>query len=236
MRRKGVFSLSQHRLREAYSEELLPRYRLEHYGSEALSHQELLAILLQTGHKSKHVMDLSLDVLNHFGHLFHLKEATIEELQTIEGIGPAKAIQLKATIELGKRLAQCNQLKLGKITSSVDIGAQLVHEMKDYYQEHLVVIYLNAKNEIIRKETIFIGSLSESVAHPREIFRLAVRFSASRLILVHNHPSGNPEPSVQDERLTKRLVSCGELLGIELLDHIVVGNNAYVSFQETGKL
>lgn len=221
---------------QEYKDQLLPRERLLQYGSEVLSNEELLAIVLQSGNKSIPVMQLAENILKEVDGLYGLKTVKIEELMNLNGIGTVKAVQIKAIVELGKRLALSTQEKYGKIYSSQQIGERLIEEMKDLTQEHFMVFYLNAKNEIIKKETIFIGTLNQSIAHPREIFHLAVRYSASRLILVHNHPSGNPEPSDQDEIFTERLVSCGKMMGMEILDHIIVGESGYVSFRETKRL
>lgn len=211
-----------------------PRERLESYGEKALATHELLAILLRTGPRDSNVVQLALQVMNHFEDLYSLKMATIEELHAINGIGRIKAIELKACIELGIRLAHASQLKSGTITSTQEAGTLLKAEMRDLQQEHVVALYLNTKNEIIKKKTIFIGSLNSSVAHPREIFREAVRFSAARIILAHNHPSGNPEPSEADLVFTRRMVECGEMMGIEVLDHFIVGNKKYLSLKEYG--
>lgn len=219
-----------------YQDQLLPRERLIEHGAEVLSNEELLAVILQSGNKSNSVMELARNILTYCDGLYGMKTIKIEELMSLKGIGQVKAAQIKAVVELSKRLNQSTKEKYGRICSSQQIGESLVEEMKDLVQEHFVVCYLNAKNEIIKKETIFIGTLNQSIAHPREIFHLAVRYSASRIILVHNHPSGNPEPSDQDEVFTKRLVSCGEMMGIEVLDHIVVGESDYTSFRETQRL
>ncbi|AGY81425.1 MULTISPECIES: RadC family protein [Carnobacterium] len=211
-----------------------PRERLEHYGEKALSNHELLAILLRTGTKGTNVLSLALSMLNHFGNLYHLKTASCQELMAVSGIGRIKAIELKAAIELGMRISQASQIKIGQITSSTKAGEMLLVEMKGLQQEHVVVLFLNTKNEIIKKETIFIGGLNSSVAHPREIFRGAVRYSAARIIVGHNHPSGNPDPSEADIQFTRRMSECGELMGIELLDHIIVGESEFVSLKEIG--
>ncbi|MBO0437859.1 MAG: RadC family protein [Vagococcus fluvialis] len=217
-----------------YQPEIKPREKAEKYGIEALSYQELIAIILRTGNKDKHVLDLSNEVLLNFDNLFELKTATIEELKEIEGIGPAKAIEIQAAIELGKRLTIEERQKKGQILSSVDLAEQLILEMKDYEQEHFMVLYLNAKNEVIKKKTLFIGSLNQSVAHPREIFKIAVKTSTARMIIVHNHPSGNPNPSKQDIAFTERIVECGRLMGIDILDHLIIGENSYISLKEEG--
>lgn len=209
-----------------------PRERLLAYGSSSLSHQELLAIILRTGSKETNVMNLALQILNHFENLFELKAATIEELLAIKGVGQVKAIEIQAAIELGTRLARANQIKLGQVTSSSGLGQMMIEELKDLQQEHLIVLYLNTKNHLIKKDTLFIGGLNQSVAHPREIFRLAVRYSAARIILVHNHPSGDTTPSGNDLAFTKRIFECGELMGVELLDHLIVGGDRYCSLKE----
>lgn len=211
-----------------------PRERLWEYGEESLSDQELLAILLRTGTRSANVMELAMRTLMQFGDLYQLKQATLSELMAIPGIGKIKAIEIRAAIELGARITKTSQLKFGQITSSKKAGEMLMEEMQDLQQEHVVAMFLNTKNEIIKKETLFIGSLNSSVAHPREIFKGAVRYSAARIILGHNHPSGNPEPSQADCLFTKRVKECGELMGIELLDHFVIGEGSYISLKEYG--
>lgn len=216
--------------------EMQPRERLEEKGVDYLTNQELLAIALRTGSKNKNVLTLSQEVLSHFDNLYDLKMASLNELMNISGIGRVKAIEIQAILELGKRVSNASQIKHGQVYSSAFLGEQLILEMKDYVQEHLLVIYLNAKNEVIKKQTIFIGTLNQSVAHPREIFRIAVKVSAARLIVVHNHPSGNPQPSDHDRLFTKRLTDCGKLIGIEVLDHLVIGSDSYVSFQESSQM
>lgn len=211
-----------------------PRERLEQYGEKALANHELLAILLRTGIKGTNVISVALQVLNAFDDLYYLKTVSLEELMKVSGIGKTKAIELKAAIELGMRITQAPQLKMGQITSSRQVGEMMLAEMSDLQQEHVIVLYLNTKNEIIKKETIFKGGLNSSVAHPREIFKGAVRYSAARLAIVHNHPSGCPDPSDADISFTRRVAECGELMGVELLDHLIIGQNSYVSLKEIG--
>ncbi|MBM6613539.1 DNA repair protein RadC [Desemzia sp. RIT804] len=211
-----------------------PRERLEQYGEKALANHELLAILLRTGIKGTNVVSVALQVLNAVDDLYYLKTVSLEELMRVSGIGKTKAIELKAAIELGMRIAQAPQLKTGQITSSRQVGEMMLAEMRDLQQEHVVVLYLNTKNEIIKKETIFKGGLNSSVAHPREIFKGAVRYSAARLAIVHNHPSGCPDPSEADISFTRRVAECGELMGVELLDHLIIGQNQYLSLKEVG--
>lgn len=219
-----------------YQDDIKPRAKGEKNGIESLSYQELLAIILRTGSKDKNVLELSGEVLGSFDNLFEFKTASVEEFTKIKGIGTVKAIELQASIELGKRLANEKKEKKGKIISSVQLGEELVAEMKDYQQEHFVVLYLNTKNELIKKRTIFIGSLNQSVAHPREIFKIGVKCSAARLILCHNHPSGDPEPSSQDIAFTKRMVECGKVMGMAVLDHFIVGESSYISLLEEGAM
>lgn len=212
----------------------MPRERLLDYGAEALSNQELLAILLRTGSKPYNVMELSGLILAQFPSLYDFKSATLNELQQLKGVGLIRSIELKAMMEFGSRIHQSLQPKYGKIRSSMDLAHQLMEELKDYQQEHLICLYLNTKNEIVHRQTLFIGSLNQSIAHPREIFRGAVRHSAARIILVHNHPSGDPTSSANDREFTKRLKACGDMMGIELLDHLIIGHEKYVSLREEG--
>lgn len=213
-----------------------PRERLENDGEKALSTHELLAILLRTGPKDSSAVDLSMSLLASFEDLYYLKTASLEELMCVNGIGRTKAIEIRAAIELGSRIALATQEKKGQVTSSHTIGKRLIKEMKDLQQEHVITLFLNTKNEIIKKETTFVGGLSQSVAHPREIFRGAVRYAAARIIVAHNHPSGNPTPSDADFAFTKRMATCGELMGIELLDHIIIGSDSYISLKEMGAI
>ncbi|EXJ22828.1 DNA repair protein RadC [Alkalibacterium sp. AK22] len=209
-----------------------PRERMEEYGPAALANHELLAILLRTGTKDSNVLQLSMQVLSYFDDLHTLKQVSLEELLTVPGIGRVKAIELLATIELGQRIARSSLLKEGTVTSSQSVGSMLVEEMKDLQQEYVVALFLNTKNQIIKKETLFKGTLNSSVAHPREIFKAAVKYSAARIILAHNHPSGDPEPSDADLDFTRRMVEAGNLMGIELLDHFIIGEKTYVSLKE----
>ncbi|GCF93365.1 UPF0758 protein [Enterococcus florum] len=164
-----------------------PRERLLKEGERHLSDQELLAIMLRNGSRSQHVMDLAGMILKEVSTLYDLKQLTLEELMVFKGIGKTKAIELKAMMELGTRIERSRQPKYGKVHSSFAIGQHLMNELRGLQQEHLVALFLNTKNEIIQQRTIFIGSLNQSIAHPREIFREAVRVSAARILLGHNH-------------------------------------------------
>lgn len=227
-------SFNKHNLIEEVMVSNRPRERLLAYGEKSLSDQELVAIILRTGSREKNVLHLAGYLLSYFETLYDFKQATIEELCAIKGIGTVKAVELKAMIELGNRISIAKQAKHGKVISSQSIGEMMISEMGDIQQERLVAVYLNTKHEIIRKETIFIGSLNQSIAHPREIFRGAVRVSAAKLILTHNHPSGDTSPSSNDISFTERMQECGEMMGIELLDHIIVGHSSYYSLKEGG--
>ena len=212
--------------------QLLPRERLETCGEKNLATHELIAIILRTGTKERSVLQLSMDVIATFDDLYGLKMASLDELMSVKGIGRAKAIELRAAIELGIRLAIAQATKESAIVSSEIAGKIFQSELCDAYQEHLVALFLNTKNEIIKKRTIFKGGLNSAIAHPREIFREAVKCSAAKIILGHNHPSGNLEPSHADIVFTKRMLECGELMGIEVLDHIIVSSDQYLSLKE----
>ena len=211
-----------------------PRERMENYGPKALADHELLAIILRTGTRDKNVVNLALDVLNKVEDLYNFRHVSMQELMQIPGVGRIKAIEILAAIEFGGRIARTSQVKEGTVMSSSWVGNYLLKEMSSLKQEHVVALYLNTKNEIIKKETLFVGSLNSSVAHPREIFKGAVRYSAARIILAHNHPSGNTEPSDADFSFTRRVVDAGELMGIEVIDHIIVGEDEYLSLREEG--
>lgn len=213
-----------------------PRERLIKYGQSHLSNQEILAILLGSGTKNESVMDLSSRVLMHFEGLKLLSEATIEELTAIKGIGNAKGVIILAALELGKRIQQYKPNERYIIRSPEDGADYVMEEMRNLKQEHLVVLFLNTKNQIIHQQTIFVGSLNASIVHPREIYREAVKRSAASIICAHNHPSGDPTPSQEDIHVTRRLVEAGKVMGIELLDHLVIGQHSFTSLKEKGYL
>ncbi|MGX7349332.1 RadC family protein [Dolosicoccus paucivorans] len=213
-----------------------PRERLLLYGAKALADYELLAILLRTGTRKASVLNLAQSVLTHFKDLYQLRQVSIEELQEVPGIGPVKAIELQAAIEFGQRVYQSRLLKRGQILSTTAAGEWLLDNMKHLHQEHLMALFLNTKNEVIQTKNIFIGSVSQSVAHPREIFKEAVKYPTARIIIAHNHPSGDTKPSPADLNFTKRLIECGDLMGIELLDHFIIGEDRYLSIREETNL
>ncbi|WP_126991174.1 RadC family protein [Candidatus Kurthia intestinigallinarum] len=211
-----------------------PRERLRQNGAQQLTNQELLAIIFRVGIKNLSVTQLAANVLTHFEHLHDIKEATIEELIEINGIGEVKAIELLAAIELGRRVSAKQVQNRWTIRTPDDAATLLMSDMTNLKQEHFVVLYLNVKNQVIHKQTIFMGSLNASIVHPREIFREAVKRSAASIICAHNHPSGNPAPSSEDIDVTKRIQHAGEVLGIELLDHVIIGDHQFISLKEKG--
>ncbi|HFR3425340.1 TPA: DNA repair protein RadC [Streptococcus suis] len=217
-------------------EALLPRERLLEVGAERLSNQELLAIFIRTGTKKEPVSILSNNLLNRLENLAALRELSIEELQSLTGIGRVKAIEIKAMIELGKRINQSELLMNERILGSEKLGRKMIQELGDKKQEHLVALYLNTQNQIISQKTIFIGSVNRSIAEPREILHYAVKSMATSIIIVHNHPSGSVEPSRNDLLFTENLKKSCETLGLVLLDHLIVGNKDYYSFREESEL
>jgi DNA repair protein RadC len=217
-----------------YPTEERPRERFIQHGPESLSIQELIAILLRTGTKEESVLQLAQKIIRHFDGLRMLKNATLEELTSIKGVGKAKAVQLLASIELGRRIASFREEDKYVIRSPEDGANYVMEEMRFLSQEHFVCLFLNTKNQVLFQKTIFIGSLNSSIVHPREIFKEALKRSAASIICVHNHPSGDPTPSKEDIDVTRRLVECGKMMGIELLDHIIIGEKKYVSLKEKG--
>jgi DNA repair protein RadC len=214
-----------------------PRERLENYGAENLSNTELMAIILRTGTTNQSVLTLANLLLVEFKTLQQLAAASISELSKIKGIGKSKAIQLLAAFELGKRLQLSDLSPEDDIFSSPqDVARFFISDLRFLQQEHFIVIHLNTKNRLLSKETITIGTLDSSLVHPREVFKAAIRQSSASLILIHNHPSGDPRPSREDINLTRRLKEAGDLLGIPILDHLIIGNNKYFSMKEEGML
>lgn len=211
-----------------------PRERMMHYGASALSHAELLAILLRTGSRQESAVHLAQKVINEVGSIRNLVDISIDELTRIKGIGHAKAIQLKAGIELGQRLARARIGEPVIIRSPRDAADLLSEQLRYLQKEHFVCLFLNTKNHIIAQETLSIGSLNASIVHPREVFRAAMKCSSASIICAHNHPSGDPTPSPEDISITARLVEAGQIVGIDVLDHLVIGDGAFVSLKEQG--
>ncbi|HLR11564.1 MAG TPA: DNA repair protein RadC [Sporosarcina sp.] len=211
-----------------------PRERLIRQGAESLSNQELIAILLRTGTRKESVLALANRLLKSVDKIQDLQHVTLEECMAVNGIGRAKAVQVLAAVELGKRMHRKSSIERYVIRSPEDAANYLMTDMSTLQQEHFVALFLNVKNEVIHKETIFIGSLNASIVHPRELFREAVKRSAASIICAHNHPSGNPAPSQEDINVTKRLVDAGEMMGIDVLDHLIIGDHRFISLKEKG--
>ncbi|MGT2799236.1 RadC family protein [Streptococcus marmotae] len=217
-------------------ESLLPRERLLEVGAESLSNQELLAIFIRTGTKKEPVSILSNNLLAKLENLAALRDLSIEELQTLAGIGRVKAVEIKAMIELGRRINQSEILLQDRVLGSEKLGRKMMQDIGDKKQEHLVALYLDTQNKIISQKTIFIGSVNKSIAEPREILHYAVKCMATSIIVVHNHPSGSVQPSKNDLVFTETLKKSCEMLGLVLLDHLIVAKSAYYSFREEGEL
>jgi DNA repair protein RadC len=209
-----------------------PRERLSRLGSEALSSQEILALILGRGTKGESVIVTAQKLLIRFGNLKNLASASIEELTQIKGIGPAKAAQIKATFELSKRLENSSS-ETTKITvkSPEDVVKTARNLLKGKKKEHFLVICLDTRNHLIKTSTVSIGSLDCSIVHPREVFKDAISSSAASVIFIHNHPSGDPTPSEDDIKMTKRLIEAGEIIGIEVLDHIIICDSEHLSMK-----
>jgi DNA repair protein RadC len=211
-----------------------PRERLIMAGAAALSKAELLAILLRVGVAGKSAVQLAQDILDELNGLAGIQRASITEMCKIKGLGEAKAAQIKAAIELGIRLAREESEARGPLNSPAEAAALVQLDMQGLQQEHLRVILLDTRNRVIRIEPVYIGSLNLSLVRVGELFHAAVHQSAASLILVHNHPSGDPTPSPEDVALTRSVVQAGKLLDIEVLDHLVIGYGKFVSMKERG--
>lgn len=211
-----------------------PRERLIKYGAEVLSDSELLAVVLGSGTRKLNAILLAQNILASNGGLRFLCDSSIQELSGISGIGNAKASIIKASIELGKRLRNSKSDEKITISSPEDIANLVMEDMRYLKKEHFRVIFLNTKNVVIDICDLSIGTLNSSIVHPREVFYDAIKKTAYSIIVCHNHPSGDPSPSSEDINITNRLSEVGKLIGIELLDHLIVGDGIYVSFKEKG--
>ncbi len=211
-----------------------PRERLMSVGERAVSNSELIAIILRTGSGGESVLRLAERLLSQFRDLPGLSQATLEELQMVTGVGPAKAVEIKAALELGRRLTAVTPEERPKVIAPADAANLLMSEMSLLEQEHLRVILLDTRNQVLAVPTVYIGSLNTSVVRIAELFRPAIRRNAAAIIVVHNHPSGDPSPSPEDVRVTREINKAGKLLNIELLDHIVIGHQRFVSLKERG--
>jgi DNA repair protein RadC len=224
-----------------------PRERLAALGPRALSPRELLAILIETGapgaggRPPRSALDLAGELLHHFASgggaaLRRMLAGSIRELCGVQGIGPAKATKILAALELGRRAAEEARPERERIRSAVDVYERVRLRMRDLAHEEFHVLLLNTQNEVLRQLQVTRGTLDASLVHPREVFRPAIAEAAASVILLHNHPSGDPTPSAEDRAVTRQLVGAGELVGIEVLDHVIVGEGRYVSLAESGQM
>lgn len=212
-----------------------PRERLREFGPKSLSNSELIAILLRTGLPGENVLAVSSRLLARFDGLAGLGRVSFSELCAERGLSEAKTSQLMAALELGRRFVSLSPQERAVINSPQDVANLLLAEMSVLDQEHLKVLLLNTRNEVLGIQEIYVGNVNSSVIRASEVFRPAVQANAPSIIVVHNHPSGDPAPSSQDVDITKELISAGKLLGIELLDHVVLGSaSRYVSLNERG--
>lgn len=211
-----------------------PRERLTRLGAEALSEQELLACVLGRGVAGESVLISARRLLAAFGTLQGVARASVEQLTTVHGIGPAKAAQLKAAVELARRVSVPSNGRRPLLDSPEAVAAIVRPHLVDQRKEHVVALLLDARHRLIRESPVAVGSLSATVVHPREVFQEAIAASAAAVILVHNHPSGDPEPSEYDVQLTARLTQAGAVLGIEVLDHVIIGTEGIVSLRAAG--
>lgn len=211
-----------------------PRERLLSHGASHLSHAELLAILINTGRKGSSSIDIANELLKSVDNLKELKMLSISDLNKIKGVGLYKALILKAAFELGERMHSGSVDDKIQISSSKDVADFMMGKMERLTQEKFIALFLNSKNVIIKQKTIFVGTLNSSIVHPREIFSEAIKCASNAIIVLHNHPSGDVTPSNEDIKTTERLKKCGQVLGIDLLDHIIIGDHTYLSMVEEG--
>lgn len=222
----------------------MPYEKFQRHGIEALTDSDLLAILLRTGTSTMNVQELAQYLLKYAGTdmkekettLVHLHELSYEQLQEINGIGKVKALQIKAVLELSKRMAQERYQAGIKISKPQTIADYFMEQLRYKRQECFVVIFVDTKCKMIGYKIVSEGSLTASIVHPREVYKYAIQKSAHSIIVLHNHPSGDPDPSNEDLQITKRLKSAGEVIGIPLLDHIILGDNSYKSLREESYL
>ncbi len=219
-----------------WPEEERPREKLVRFGAENVSDAELLAILLRIGNREESAIDLARRLIREVRGLEGIDERGVAELCQIKGIGPAKAAQLKAAFEIGKRLLSSRGKKRSRVTSSKDAYQILSPHLRNRRRETFKVIFLTKRHAIIGEQTLFEGSLTESLIHPREIVKSALAHSAAGVIFVHNHPSGDPSPSPEDRQVTDQLTQACRLVNIRVVDHIIVGDHGYYSFADEKQL
>lgn len=216
-----------------------PYEKFESFGGEMLSDAELLAIIIKAGTKDKTSVQLIQELMKDFEYenkgLGFLNGLSLTEIQKIKGLGKIKAIQLKAICELSKRIVKPANFNRYKITSPEDAAMLVMEELRYMTQERLITILLDSQNVVLKKITLAIGGLNKNLIEPREIFKEPIKLSADKIILVHNHPSGNPYPSDTDIKMTKRVVEAGKIFGIEILDHVIIGNGIFSSLKKMNK-
>lgn len=215
-----------------------PREKMLKQGAETLTDAELLALIVRTGDHSprQSAIDLGRNLLRKFGDLRNLSAASLSEISEVKGVGLAKSASILAALTLAKRL-QTNKLRnLERFTSPLQVFDHFHYRFRDRRKEYFLILLLDGKNRIIAEKQISEGSLNQSIVHPREVFNPAVKESAAAIILVHNHPSGDPAPSREDREITRRLKESGDIVGIKVLDHIIIGDGSYLSFVEQGLL
>lgn len=213
-----------------------PRERLLSYGAQYLSNAELLALLLRSGSKDKSVLQLAEQVLCVYKEagISSMMNASPTELTRIKGIGKAKAAEIIAAVELGRRLSADKKLERCTVKGPEDVAAYAMPRLRFEQKENFAVVLMNIRNQILSMPIVSVGSLTSSIVHPREVFKVAVQGTAASIILVHNHPSGDPTPSKEDVSVTRRLVQAGKLMDIPVLDHVVIGDDRYISLKEQG--
>lgn len=211
-----------------------PRERMLNYGASHLSHAELLAILINTGRKGYSSLDIANELLKSIVNLKELKHLSINDLNKIKGVGLYKALTLKAAFELGERMHSGSVDDKIQINSPKDVADFMMGKMEHLTQEKFIALFLNSKNIIIKQKTIFMGTLNSAIVHPREIYSEAVKCASNAIIVLHNHPSGDTTTSLEDINTTDRLRECGDILGIQLLDHVIIGDHTYLSMVEEG--
>ncbi|KKG15937.1 DNA repair protein RadC [Methanosarcina sp. 2.H.T.1A.6] len=214
-------------------EEERPRERLIKNGPESLSNAELLGIVLRTGSREENVVSLCSRILSEYS-IKQLSLANVSRLTQVKGVGKAKATQIAAVFELARRLETFIEEPKRKICSPKDVYTLMYPKMREQKKEKFITLYLDTKNQILKEEVVSIGSLNASIVHPREVFKSALLESSASVIMVHNHPSGDPSPSREDIMVTEKLVEGGKLLGIDILDHIIIGDGRYVSLKDEG--
>lgn len=222
-----------------WPEDERPRERLLRFGADGLSTAQLLAIILRTGGKDKSALELARELLLHFNSVKEIEDASVAEFLKIKGMGIAKIAQLKAAFELGKRLLQSRGNNLSQMPSFKNSKEVYEYYRPKFYglkKERFLCAMLDAKNRLFKETIVSDGTLTSSPVHPREVFRYAIKEAAASVLFVHNHPSGDPTPSRDDINITERLVKTGEIVGINVLDHLIISENKYISLMEKGYL